>query len=88
MKTVINCLEAKGLPLKNIKKHTHTHTHTHTHPHTHTALNEKKVLFFDSNGIILPKWVPLKQGVIGECFAKTALWNAIWGSEEVRDQCF
>jgi hypothetical protein len=44
-----------------------------------TALNGKAMLFFDSNGIILPNWVPLKQGVNGECYAKTALWNAVCG---------
>jgi len=45
----------------------------------HTALNRKAMLFFDSNGIILKKWVPVKQAVNGEYYAKTALWNAIWG---------
>jgi len=45
----------------------------------HTALNRKAMLFFDSNGIILENWEPVKQTVNGECYAKTALWNAIWG---------
>jgi len=64
METVINCLEAKGLPPQ--KK-------------IHTALNRKEMPFFDSNSIILPNWVPPKQAVNGECYAKTALWNAIRG---------
>jgi len=63
MKTVINCLEAKRLPPQK----------------NHIALNGKAMLFFYSNGIILPNWVPLKQAVNGKCYAKTALWNAIWG---------
>jgi len=64
MKTAIKCLEAKGLPPQ--KKFTLPST-------------EKQCYFFDSNGFILQKWVPVKQSVNGECYAKTALWNAIWG---------
>lgn len=63
MKTVINRLEAKGLPPQ--KKF--------------TLPSMEAVLFFDSNGIILQNWVPLKQAVNGECYAKSALWNAIRG---------
>jgi hypothetical protein len=45
----------------------------------HTALNGKAIIFFDSNGILLQNGVPLKQAVNSECYANTALWNAIWG---------